>query len=385
MQPQFQVAEADGAQTFEGGNFAQFSRSRFMLRRARIKFDYLLASKEKFPKALFTFQIDATERGVIVRDMFIRLYETKKNNFAMTAGFFARPFGYEVNLGSSFRESPERGRMSQILMPGERDLGVMFTFEPQNKQHKLSHLKLDAGFFNGQGASGTTDFDSHKDFISRIIMKPYTFHKKIEIGAGLSFLRGGWKNGTKYVYKSGTNINGDKSFVVDSSISNLGRSSPRHYYGADIQVKLHHHWGETEWRAEYWFGTQPGTANSTTNPGTIPSANGIPLPTYIRHYKGAFFYFLQNIINTRHQLIIKYDWYDPNEKVKETEIGKPGTNLTVADIRFNTLGIGYAYHFNPQTKLLLYYDIVNNKNTTLAGYLVDVKDDVFTCRLQFRF
>src|SRR5258706_8443086 len=68
MQPQFQVAQEDGAQSFEGGNFAQFSRSRFMLRRARIKIDYLLTSKEKLPKALFTFQIDATERGVIVRD-----------------------------------------------------------------------------------------------------------------------------------------------------------------------------------------------------------------------------------------------------------------------------------------------------------------------------
>src|SRR6266404_2567022 len=95
MQPQFQVAQADGAQSFEGGNFSQFSRSRFMLRRARVKIDYLLTSKEKLPLALFTFQIDATERGVIVRDMFIRLYETKKNTLSMTAGFFARPFGFE--------------------------------------------------------------------------------------------------------------------------------------------------------------------------------------------------------------------------------------------------------------------------------------------------
>ena len=109
MQPQFQVAQADGAQSFEGGNFSQFSKSRFMLRRARLKVDYLLLSKEKFPKALFTFQIDATERGVIVRDMFIRLYETKKNTLSMTAGFFARPFGFEVNLGSSFRLAPGFG------------------------------------------------------------------------------------------------------------------------------------------------------------------------------------------------------------------------------------------------------------------------------------
>ena len=384
MQPQFQLAEADGAQSFEGGNFSQYSKSRFMLRRARVKIDYLLMSKEKFPKALFTFQVDATERGVIVRDMLIRLYETKKNNLSMTAGFFARPFGFEVNLGSSFRECPERGRMSQILMPGERDIGVMFTFEPQNKKNKLYHFKWDAGFFNGQGASGTTDFDSHKDFISRVMIKPYTFNK-LEIGAGLSFLRGGWKNGTKYVYTSSTDNIGNKIFIVDSAENNLGKSSPRHYYGADAQIKLYHKWGETELRGEYWFGTQPGTATSTTNPGTLPNSNGVLLPTYVRHFDGAFFYFLQNIINTKHQLVLKYDWYDPNSKVQKNDIGKTGTNLTTADIKYSTLGIGYVYTFNPQTKITFYYDIVSNELTNLSGATTDQKDNVFTCRLQFRF
>lgn len=384
MQPQFQVAQADGAQSFEGGNFSQFSRSRFMLRRARIKIDYLLTSKERYPKTLFTFQIDATERGVIVRDMFIRLYETWRNNFALTAGFFARPFGFEVNLGSSHRESPERGRMSQILMPGERDIGAMISFEPQDKTHKLYHFKLDAGFFNGQGASGVTDFDSHKDFISRLTIKPFVI-RAMELSGGLSILRGGWKQGTKYVYSSGAGPNGDKIFVVDSTESNLGRSSPRHYYGGDAQLKLKHAWGETEWRAEYWFGTQPGTSTSTANPGSLPNSNGLPLPTYIRHYDGAFFYFLQNIVNFKHQLVLKYDWYDPNIKVEKKEIGKPGTNLTAADIKYYTLGIGYIYYFNPQTKITFYYDVVKNEKTSLTGYTTDLKDDVFTCRLQFRF
>ena len=384
MQPQFQVAQSDGTPSFAGGNFSQYSRSRFMLRRARIKIDYLLRSDNKFPKALFTFQIDATERGVIVRDMLIRLFETQKNNLSITTGFFARPFGYEVNLGSSTRESPERGRMSQILMPGERDLGVMFSFEPQSKKNKFSHVKWDAGFFNGQGASGTTDFDSHKDFISRVFIKPYSF-KKNDISGGLSFLKGGWKNGTKYVYESGRTNNGDKVFVVDSSVANLGKSSPRHYYGADFQFKIHHAWGETEFRIEHWLGTQPGTSASTTNPGTLPNTNGILLPTYVRHFNGSYFYFLQNIVNTKHQLLLKYDWYDPNIKVSKSEIGKAGTNLTAADVKFSTLGVGYIYHFNTQTKIIFYYDIIKNENTLVTGYTTDLKDNVFTCRLQFRF
>ena len=133
-------------------------------------------------------------------------------------------------------------------------------------------MKLDAGFFNGQGSAGTTDFDSYKDFISRFTLRPVTI-KNFEISGGLSLLLGGWKNGTKYVNRSGIANNGDKIFITDSAESNIGKSSPRDYYGGDVQLKLHHGWGETEWRAEYWFGTQPGTSTTTANPGTIPNAN----------------------------------------------------------------------------------------------------------------
>jgi hypothetical protein len=110
-------------------------------------------------------------------------------------------------------------------MPSERDLGVMLSFESMDKKHKMKHVKLDAGFFNGPGVAGTTDFDSYKDFISRLYIKPYIF-KRTELSGGISFLRGGWQNGTKYVYNSGTAANGDKIFVVDSSSSNLGSSAP---------------------------------------------------------------------------------------------------------------------------------------------------------------
>lgn len=384
IQPQFQVAQSEGAASFSGGNFSAFSKSRFMLRRARVKIDYVMPSKLRYPKALFSFQIDATERGVIVRDMFLKMFETKSNRFSMTAGLFARPFGYEVNLSSAFRETPERGRMSQILMPSERDLGIMISHEPQSQKRKYSRFKFDMGFFNGQGLSGTTDFDSYKDLIARAFLKPDT-KGKIEFSGGLSLLRGGWKNGTKYVYESGTATNGDKIFTVDSAESNLGEALPRQYYGADAQLKLKHKWGETEWRAEYWFGKQPGTSATTTNPGTIPQVNGVIAPAYLRQFDGIFLLFLQNIVNTKHQLMVKYDWYDPNTKVTAKDIGKAATNLTAADVKYSTIGLGYAYHINPQTKIILYYDIVKNETTQLSGYTADKKDNILTCRLQFRF
>ena len=380
IQPQFQVAESKGAKSYAGGDFSQYSNSRFMLRRARVKLDYFVTdAKNKWARALFSFQVDATERGVNVRDMFIRLYDGKVHLFSMTAGLFARPFGYEVNLSSAFRETPERGRMSQILMPTERDLGAMISFEPQNRKHKLGFLKIDAGFFNGQGLSGTTEFDSHKDFIGRVSIKPIKL-KQWELSGGVSLLDGGWRQATKYVYYVKEDPSGNVYFEVDSSLSNIGKISPRHYYGTDVQIKLNHGWGATEWRAEYWQGKQPGTLISSSNPGTLPL-----IPVYRREFNGGFFYFLQNIVNARHQLLLKYDWYDPNTKVKENEIGSGGTNFSPTDISYSTIGIGYAYYYTEHIKFVVYYDIVKNKATQLSGYESDLKDNILTCRMQFRF
>ena len=380
MQPQFQVTQSKGADTYAGGNFQDLTNNRFMLRRARVKLDYAMPGKEgDFPAALFTFQFEATERDVNIRDVFARVYEPSKRNFYLTAGLFARPFGYEVNLSSSFRETPERGRMSQILMPSERDLGAMVTYESTKPDRKQTQLKFDVGVFNGQGKSGPAEFDSYKDIISRLSLKPLTFSKSYTVGAGLSLLRGGWAQATKYRYEMGFK-DGSDMFIVDSSITNIGGKAQREYYGADIQLAYNHAWGKTEIRGEYWRGKQPGTEMTTVNPGTLPLA-----PTFIRNFDGAFFYFLQNIANEQWEIMAKYDWYDPNTDVAGSAIGKNGTNMTGADVRYNTLGLGMTHYFNNNLKVLAYYDIVKNEITSLTGFTEDIKDNVFTLRVQMRF
>ncbi|MBD0277748.1 MAG: porin [Flavisolibacter sp.] len=380
IQPQFQVAQQEGAPSYSGGNFSRFSNNRFMLRRARMRLDYVLPAKYKeFPKAIFAFQIDATERGVLVRDMFLRVYEPKRQNFSLVTGLFARPFGYEVNLSSGYRETPERGRASQILMPGERDLGAMVSYESQNPRRKAPLFKWDVGLFNGQSAASPTDFDSFKDIISRISLKPLSAGRIFTVSGGLSFLRGGWRQSSKYRYHISEH-NGDVLFMVDSSISNVGDKVPRRYYGGDVQLIYRHAWGKTEGRAEYWRGTQPGTATTTTNPDTQPTS-----PIYIRNFDAAFFYFLQDIVNEKWELMVKYDWYDPNIKVAAAQIGKTGTNLTPADIRFNTLGIGFTHYFTGNLKILAYYEWVRNEKTNMMGFTDDIKDNVFTLRMQLRY
>lgn len=380
MQPQFQLAGSDGIDTYEGQNFADNTSNRFVLRRARIKLDYILPSDgQNLPKALFTFQFEATERDVNVRDMFVRIWEPKSQHLSLTAGLFARPFGYEVNLSSAWRESPERGRMSQILVPSERDLGAMVSYDPQGNTHPLRKLKFDAGVFNGQGKSGPAEFDDYKDFISRITIKPIELARRVSLSGGLSLLRGGWRQDTRYKYELGR-VNGNAVFVLDSSLSNIGAKAPRHYYGADAQLIFKNRRGKTELRAEYWRGIQPGTASTTVNPGVQPTG-----PTYIRRFDGGFFYFLQNIVNENWEVVVKWDWYDPNRVVAAGDIGKVGTNLTPADIKYSTLGVGLTRYFSSNLKVLAYHAFVRSEATGLNDYARDLDDDVFTLRMQLRF
>jgi hypothetical protein len=133
---------------------------------------------------------------------------------------FARPFGYEVNLGSADRESPERGRISQLLMRTERDLGAMVSFEPRKKDHPLRYFKLDMGLFNGQGLTAVADYDSYKDFIARASLKPYKLSTRFILSAGFSYLNGGFLQNTRYIYRTAY-TGGMKTYVADSSLSNI--------------------------------------------------------------------------------------------------------------------------------------------------------------------
>lgn len=376
MQPQFQTIQTKGAKSYSGGDFAPNVDNRFSMRRGRLRIDYVHFSDTKKPSVQFVFQFDGSERGFFTRDFWGRIMENNTKLFSFTAGLFARPFGYELNLGSGDRESPERGRMSQSLMKIERDLGAMVSFEPRGKTNWLRYVKLDAGIFNGPGLNATADYDSYKDFISRASLKPVPLQKNLFLSAGLSYFNGGLIQGNKYFYE----LSGSKTFIVDSSQANIGRKLPRKYYGADAQLKWKYpNGGATELRGEYWWGTQTASAGSNETPASVFATD----PYYTRQFNGAFIYLLHSF-DTHNQLGVKYDWLDPNTKLAGTQID--ATNgAHPADIKYNTLGVGYIHYFDENLKLVAWYDMVKNENTAIDGYTTDIKDNVLTLRLQFRF
>jgi hypothetical protein len=377
IQAQYQVADSVGAKSFAGGDFGSGLDKRFMLRRGRVKFTYTGNLTQ------YVLQLDATEKGVGIKDAYVKLTEPALQTFSLTAGIFDRPFGFEIGYSSSQRETPERGRMSQTLFPGERDLGAMVSFEPP-KTSKFNFIKIDAGLFNGTGIAltNTSDFDKQKDFIGRINLKKSISDEKIKISGGGSYYNGGSAQQTKKVYNTNTLPTGTLAFTVDSASTNKGLIAKREYYGVDAQVSIDWIAGLTTLRGEYIQGTQPGGSSSSKT----AQAAGDVTDTYIRSFNGAYFYFLQNIGQTKHQLIAKYDWYDPNIKVKGTDIGATGaTGLGTADLKYTTIGLGWVYRYDLNIKFTAYYDMVKNENTLKTGYTKDLKDNVFTLRVQYKF
>jgi hypothetical protein len=55
------------------------------------------------------------------------------------------------------------------------------------------------------------------------------------------------------------------------------------------------------------------------------------------------------------QLVLKYDSYDPN-----TDLSGAGA-FYLADVMFNTFGIGWIYHWDANIKFMLYYETVMNE------------------------
>ncbi len=387
MQPQFQWAESKGADgnVYNGGDFGPYVNTRFRMRRGRFRVDYTHLNDDGQPSIYFIFQFDGTERGFFTRDFWGRYYENKWNLFHFSAGIMPRPFGYELLLPSAFRETPERGRMSQILMQVERDLGVMVSLNPRKKGSKFRWFNVDVGIYDGQGLTGPAEYDSRKDIVGRVSAK--RVHIKswhAYISGGISGYLGGITSRNPVLYTTEVR-NGSPFMRADSAQSNVGKNAARRYVGADFQLIFPNRKGQTELRAEYIRGLQTATATTSVTPGSLPlTVSGTPQPLYTRSFDGAYFYFLQHLGSTKHQLVLKYDWYNPNTKVKGKNINSVN-GFSAADIRFDTFGGGYIHHINQYLKLVFWYDYIVNEKTALKGYEQDLKDGVFTLRSQFIF
>ncbi|MBX7205670.1 MAG: OprO/OprP family phosphate-selective porin [Bacteroidia bacterium] len=380
VQAQYQRTDTLGAANVAGGNFAPGSDNRIILRRGRIKFTH------ESNYAQYVLQVDVidptptnptTSFAVNVRDFYTKVTLPFYKPLSFTVGMQNRPFGYEIAYSSQFRETPERSRFVQMLFPNERDLGAMLTWAAANTS-KWHGLKINAGFFNGTGIA--REFDSKKDFMGQIIYNRSTKNEKVQYGIGVSYYNGGVREVTNVIYKDiSTDMSGNIAYVKDSSKVHNGQYAKRNYIGADAQISFDTKLGLTTLRGEYVSGTQPGVLDATRSPEVQPATDA-----YIRSFNAGYFYFIHKIAKAPFQVVFKYDWYDPNTKVKGNEVRSAG-KFGQGDIKYTTYGYGVNYLITANLKLMAYYDRVINEATHVTNFYTDKKDNVYTLRIQYRF
>ena len=373
LQAQWQLAQQEGIAAFtDGGSFSDNSDNRFMIRRGRVKFTYDLGVMQ------VVFQPDFSEKGVSVKDAYIKL-TAPSQIIGGQAGIFDRPFGYEISYSSSKRETPERSRVYLSLFPNERDLGAMLSLSGR-KGNLLNRFTPNGGLFTGNGIGSETDL--RKEFIGRLAY--LHAYKTGEWGAAFSYYNGGVLNPVNEKYKFVEN----QGYVKQEGVE--GDYSKRQYFGFAAQWAQQWALGTTRIRAEYLWGKQPGTKNKNADPGGTSFGAGSD-PLYLRSFRGAYVYFIQDIGKSKHSVVFKYDNYDPNTKIGADQIGKlTGTGL--ADVAYNTFGVGYQFRWNKYLTLSAYYDFVNNEKCANLGssdplqdFARNIKDNVLTLRIQAKF
>lgn len=373
MQTQYQRAQSAGILSFSGGDFGKNSSERFMVRRGRLKID----RADKY--ANIVFQLDATQNGVMLMDAFIQLHKPDSKTFLFTAGLFNRPFGHSIVYSSGYRDFPERARVFQTLMPRERDIGAMVTYNPSNF---FKFITAEFAVINGSGYN-SRDYDSKKDLIGNLDFKFDSLaNAKFHLAFGGSVYKGSVRNNTESYFSS--NANG---FVKNTGPDNINRNVARNYYGLNLQLQYDNSFGKTTLKTEYVEGQQPGIAASAavTGPASSTSFSSQPeTDLYLRDFRGYYIWLTHKVATTGLTAMISYDVYDPNKNISETEIGLDN-NTTAGDIKFGTLGYGLSYLIGQRIKLTAYNEQIVNDNTNLPKYIDDLKDDVFTMRLQYRW
>lgn len=337
-----------------------YSREAFLIKRGRLKTTYDAGL------AQYVLELDATQDGVGVKDAYASFSEPWLKLFKATIGAMDRPFGYEVSYSSSQLESPERSRIIGNLFPKEKDIGAMIEFAQEDGP--MSWLNIKGGYYNGM-TNITDEDDDYKDLIGRVGVKIPLQQAGFDIEGGAS---GYFGNVTDYdTTGAGTGIAGREFEPTNSATTGWtmttgqkGKLFKRDYFGADLQLYYATPViGGTCLKGEYIQGYHPtksGAADFYGSGASVTAGNAI----YERPISGFYAYFIQNIDPASLQIVLKYDVYDPNTKVKAGDFttantAAGATALTNQDLAYSTFGFGLLYYlpWAPNLRLQLYYEM----------------------------
>ena len=324
----------------------------FFIRRARIKFTY-----EALDGVKFVLQPDLSTGNLALKDAYTVVNLRKLKNLTLSMGQMNRP-DYDVEYSSSSREVLERSRVTTTIYPGEREIGAKLEYIGV-KVPLLAQLMVMNGNFTGTQAK---DVDSKKDVMARLVYSVKIPGAGIGIDFGANHYFGGNLAKTnKYVRES----NG----TVDS-LSNIWRYLDKHWTGGEVRIYADV-LGGMSIKAEYVSGTN-SVASTIASTATMAQMKAAP-GTY-NNFTGYYITLVKNI-GPKNQFVARYDYYDPNTKLKGDAAG--------SSLYYKTTTVAWQYYLNDNIRISLNY--IMPKNETSATTVADIKDNVFTVRVQAKF
>lgn len=228
----------------------------FDLRRVRVKAEGKVNDDTSFKIQFDVAPLDASNKGKLeigsdrieLKDATIQ--RKINDNASVRLGFTSVPFGYSVPHSSSKRLPLERSKAEGSLFPGERDLGVYFTFTPKTPNSP----QIDVGYGNGlrswysAASNGDVDTDSNA-FIARAQWN--LANKSL---AGISYLMG---ERTRTVGGVATKFNSEDVLgaFVRYNLPQTWAFQGEYYDGTILGVDVDGYYGMVEHKLK----NQPGT------------------------------------------------------------------------------------------------------------------------------
>jgi hypothetical protein len=229
----------------------------FDLRRVRVRAEGKVNDDTTFRVQFDVAPLDASNRGrlatvnvdeIELKDAWIR---RKLNDHAsVRMGFASVPFGFEVPYSSARRLPLERSRVAQQLFPGERDLGLYFTFTPKTPKAPQIDVGYGQGLRNWYRAAGNGDVDT--DSSALIARAQWELANKSL--AGISYMMG---DRTRTVGGNATKFNGEDVLgaFVRYNLPQTWAFQAEYFDGTILDVDVDGYYGMVEHKLK----NQPGT------------------------------------------------------------------------------------------------------------------------------
>lgn len=337
--------------------YSDTRRNFFTIRRGRLKFQHRLNNVMSA-----VIQTDITETGARIKDAYAQFKLLPADELTVTTGLFNRP-NYEVELSSGVRESAERAQVVRAFYPDERDLGVMFSWQPELARNFAPKLQL--GVFNGTGTAA--EVDPYKDIIARLTFPiPLAKTSPVQIDLGASLYHGGIPQKDTAIIQTVGGSNQVVAFAPDGGWPGWGN---KQNINAEAQIYLK------------LIPTGTTTIKGEFLTGRRAAITGQSALVQLRNQRGYYAYFIQDF-GTLLQAVLKYDYFDRNTDLSGAQV------TAQSDAAFGVLGVGGNISVE-RMRITLWHEfpMLAADEIPFGGNARsnDIIDDKTTIRFQYRF